>query len=230
MFGLSATAIAAIGVGVAAVGAGVSAYGASEQASAQKAAANYNAIVAQNNAIYQAQVDRNSALVSKNNAALALTQRSMTLQRGEIEAQNAMRMQADTIGKQRASLAANGVDVTEGSALDLIASTEFLGQSDVNTIQSNAALEAWGYDVKATNFLNEASNQKSAADMAIVSGEQISTLERWKADNTNPTKSALLVGGSSLLSSASMYAAGAGGGTGGSKTAMKFRSSGGSGW
>ncbi|WP_026601483.1 virion core protein, T7 gp14 family [Methylomonas sp. 11b] len=157
-------------VAIAAIGAGLSAYSASEQASAQKKAANY-----------QAQVDAN-------NAKIAAWNRSDALQRGEIDAQNAMREQSQLVGRQRAALAANGVDVTQGSALDLLASTQFLGQQEVNTIQSNAAREAWGYDVQGSNY------QSSAG------------FERWKAKNANPGKAAAMAGASSLISSASMYA------------------------
>lgn len=159
-----------VAAAAAVIGAGLSAYGASEQAAAQKNAANY-----------QAQVDAE-------NAKIALAQRSDALQRGELEAQRKMREQAQLIGTQRAALAASGVDVTQGSALDLLASTEFLGQEDVAIIQSNAAREAWGYEIQAGNS-GSASN-----------------FERWKANQANPTKAGVIAGTSSLLSSASSYA------------------------
>ncbi|MCQ8103537.1 hypothetical protein NP590_05415 [Methylomonas sp. SURF-2] len=154
---------------LAAVSAGLSAYSASEQADAQKKAANY-----------QAQVDAE-------NAKIALYNRSDALQRGELEAQKTMREQAQLIGTQRAALAASGVDVTQGSALDLLASTRFLSQEEVETIQSNAAREAWGYDVQASNFNNA------------------SDFERWKAKQANPVKAGVIAGTSSLLSSATSY-------------------------
>lgn len=159
-----------VAVAAAVIGAGLSAYGASEQADAQKKAANY-----------QAQVEAE-------NAKIALNARTDALQRGELEAQKAMRQQAQLIGTQRAALAASGVDVTQGSALDLLASTRFLGQEDVATIQSNAAREAWGYEIQAGNA-GSASN-----------------FERWKASQSNPTKAGIMAGASSLLSSASSYA------------------------
>jgi hypothetical protein len=159
----------AVAVAAAVIGAGISAYSASAQADAQKKQADYQSKVA------------------ANNAKIAAWQRSESLQRGEAEAQAAMREQAALVGRQRAALAANGVDVTEGSALDLIASTRFLGQMDVNTIQANAAREAWGADVQGMNY---------TAD---------SNLNRWKADSINPTMTGVLTGASSLLSSASSY-------------------------
>jgi len=169
-FGLSAAAWGAIAVGVSAISAGVSAYGASQQADAQKRAADY-----------QAQVEAN-------NAKIAAWQRSDAIQRGEQEAQRSMRERSQMIGKQRAALAANGVDMTQGSALDLLASTEFLGQEEVNTIQSNAAREAWGYEIQGQNY------------------NSASSFERWKASNASPVKAGAMAGASSLLSSASSYA------------------------
>ena len=149
--------------------AGVAAYGASQQADAQQKAAGY-----------QAQVDAN-------NATIAGYQRSAALQQGESQAQQSMLRQASVLGQQRAALAANGVDVSQGSALDALSSTRFLGQQDVNVIQSNAAREAWGYGVQGGN------------DAAA------SALSRWRADNTSPFGAGAMAAGSSLLSSASQY-------------------------
>lgn len=159
-----------VGVAVAVIGAGISAYSASEQASAQKKQLNY-----------QAKVDAN-------NAKIAEWQRSDALQRGEIEAQNSMRQQAQLIGAQRATLAANGTDITQGSSLDLLTSTKFTGAADVNQIQNNAAREAWGFTVDAAN--TRASQN----------------LTEWQANSINPTKVGVMTGVGSLLSSAGQYA------------------------
>lgn len=165
--GISAsTIIYAIG---AAAAAGTSAYTAVSTADANKQQANYQ------------------ALVAENNAKIAQQQRADALNRGEIEAQNAMREQAKLIGQQRASLAANGVDVTQGSAVDILASTKFLGAQDVATIQSNAAREAWGYTVESGNYQAQ------------------STLDKWRSSIINPGAQGALAGVGSLLTSASSY-------------------------
>ncbi|TPQ24939.1 hypothetical protein C2U68_17330 [Methylomonas koyamae] len=150
--------------------AGMSAYQASEQASAAKKQAQY-----------QAQVDAN-------NAKMAEWARSDALQRGEIEAQRSMQSRAQLIGRQRAALAANGVELNQGSALDLLTSTEYLGQQEVDTIQNNALREAWGYSNQAAEFRSG------------------SAFADWRARNTSPGKAALLSGASSLISSASQFA------------------------
>ena len=123
------------------VAAGASAYSAYDQSQAQKAQLNY-----------QADVDAYNAKIAQNNQKMQADKRSDAIQRGAIETQRRMQQKAALIGKQRASLAANGVDVNQGGALDLLATTEFTAQQDANTIQSNAAREAWGHDVSASNY------------------------------------------------------------------------------
>ena len=181
MFGFSATAFALVSVAVVSSVASAAMQGvqSAQNADAAKQAADYNAQVA------------------NNNATIASQQRSSALQQGEVEAQNAMRKQASIIGDQRAQMSANGIDLTQGSAQDILASTKFLGGIDVNTIQSNAARQAWGYSVQGMN-------DKSAAN-----------LETWRANSINPSQIGAMSAGTSILSSigsaATSYAAGGGG-------------------
>lgn len=63
------------------------------------------------------------------------------------------------IGSQRAALAAQGVDVNDGSALAVQQDTIALGEQDALTIRNNAAREAWGFRVQAAGY-------RSAAGMA----------------------------------------------------------------
>lgn len=157
-------------VAAAVIGAGLSAYSASEQADATKKQNEYQ------------------AMIEANNEKIAGYQRSAALQQGQEQAQQAMLAQSQTLSRQRAALAANGLDLNSGSAVDLMATTKFLGEQDVNQIEKNAARKAWGYTVEAANY-------KAA-----------SNLDKWKADSTSPTKVGVMTGVSSLLSSASLYA------------------------
>ncbi len=143
---------------------------ASKQASAQQSADNYNAQVAQNNAL------------------VASEQRSVTLQQGQSQAEQSQLQQAQLLGRQKAALGANGVALASGSATDILASTQFLGEQDVNAIQSNAARQAWGYSVDQSNDLAQAG------------------LDRWQAGVIDPGAVGGMAAGSSLLTSASMYA------------------------
>ena len=164
--GFSEIALASIAVGSAAMS-GVSA---ATQANASKQSANY-----------QAQVDQN-------NATIATQQRSAAIDQGQTQSMQAELQQSQLLSQQKADLTANGLNLNSGSAVDLLASTKFLGQQDVNAIQTNAARQAWGYSVQASN------------DQAQ------SSLAKWQADNTNPAAIGAMAGAGSLLSSASSYA------------------------
>lgn len=62
------------------------------------------------------------------------------------------------------AMADNGIDVSQGSAIDVLASTEMMAQSDLDNIKYNAALESWGHQVEQTNYINEANSLRAQAD------------------------------------------------------------------
>jgi len=165
-------AMMAVGAASAVGSAAISGVSAAQQANASQAAANYNAEVA------------------ANNATIASEQRSAALRQGQLQVQQEQMQAARTLGSQRAALAANGVQLDSGSATDLLASTKFLADQDVNTIQSNAARQAWGYAVDQANYQGQ------------------SQLDAWQAKNSSPAGIGAMAGTASLLSSASMYAMG----------------------
>lgn len=53
------------------------------------------------------------------------------------------------IGSQRASFAAQGLELDLGSALDVQTDTAYQGELDALTIRTNAARESWGFQVEA---------------------------------------------------------------------------------
>lgn len=59
-------------------------------------------------------------------------------------------------------MGANGVDLTTGSALDRLVSTDYLGEVDANTIRANAAREAAGHRMQAVGYSGEATMQRAA--------------------------------------------------------------------
>lgn len=151
---------------VAGAGVGMSAGGAMNSASAQKATLGYEAAVA------------------RNNQTIANYQADLAVQNGAIAEQNQQLKTASLEGDQRAALAANGVDLGTGSATEVLATTQFMGQRDALTIRDNAARQAWAYKNQAAGYGSEA-----AADNA-------------SADAINPTTAGL----SSLLSGAGQVA------------------------
>jgi hypothetical protein len=114
-------------------GAGVSALGSYESGRAQSEAA-----------AYQAQVARNNAVIAQQNANLGI-------QSGEVQASNAAMQTRSVIGATKAGEAASGVDVNSGSFVNVRASESELGALDALTLRSNAAKQAYGYEVAATS-------------------------------------------------------------------------------
>jgi hypothetical protein len=144
------------------------AYGAHQGAKAQKNAANYQAAVA------------------RNNAQVAEWQAEDALRRGEMAKQRAQLNTANLKGRQRAMLAERGIDLGEGSALNLLTDTDQFGAMDAGTVTDNANREAYGFRVGAQN---------SSANAELL---------QYKADSTSPGAAAagsLLTGAGQVASS-----------------------------
>lgn len=132
-----------------------------------------------------AQVADNSAIVSSNNAALANWQGRDTVRLAEGDVSNIMADRSTALASvrndaanvksaQKTSFAANGVDVGQGSAADVLASTDYVGElnaasitdaaaRNAQTTRDNAIKTAWGYTVEATNYTNQAAAQRADA-------------------------------------------------------------------
>lgn len=67
-------------------------------------------------------------------------------------------------GTQVASLAARGLDVSEGSANAILTDTDFFGDYDQKQTRANAARESWGFQVRAGNFRGDAGMYSTAAN------------------------------------------------------------------
>jgi len=104
------------------------------------------------------------AQVARNNEQIAGWQAQDAIQRGGRTVVQSRIQTAQTKGAQRARLAAAGVDLGEGSALNILADTDYFGEIDVNTITDNAAREAWAIRQQAAGFKSEASLLQSRAD------------------------------------------------------------------
>ncbi|MBS0323576.1 MAG: hypothetical protein JSR19_06960 [Proteobacteria bacterium] len=162
----SASSMAYLSLGGQIVGGLMGAKGAYDQASTQK------------------QVLAIQAEIAQRNAQINEQQAEIALQNGQINEQASRLRTGQMMGTQRAALAANGVDLGEGSANDVLTTTAFMGEHDALTIRDNATRQAWAYRVQAANNM-------SNADVLQTSG-----------DNINPTMSAM----GSLLTSAGSVA------------------------
>lgn len=129
-----------------AVAAGGQYMGAQQQADAQREAAAWQ------------------ALQHEGNAKIAEINAGLVLKKGE-EEQELMRKKGNVIGgAQRAALAAQGIDVTQGSSVEIQEDTQAQIMSDIAKIKTNAVREAWGYRM-------EAHNQRTSAMMGRIGAE-----------------------------------------------------------
>jgi hypothetical protein len=127
---------------IAVAGLAMQAYSGHQQAVAQKQAANY-----------QAQVDNN-------NATLADYKAETVARIGSIQEDRQRAKVRQMIGTQRAALAGNGLDLSEGTPLDLVTETAATGTEDALNIRYNAMREAWGYRQEATDLRSSAKFKK----------------------------------------------------------------------
>lgn len=85
------------------------------------------------------------------------------LLRGEREYQASRLRTAALKSRQRVAMAANGIDLSEGTAVNVLASTDYIGEVDANEIRANAVKAAWGYRTQAANSMNSATMRRASA-------------------------------------------------------------------
>jgi len=180
----AALAASAIGGAVSGIVGGVSSY---QQGKAQQAQYNYQAQVAQRNAkIAQANADQKR----QEGIEEARQQRIKTLQ---------------AVGSQRAAMAANGIDVSSGTALDVIEDTAATGELDALTTRYNYETQALAYEQQADNYNNQSSLDLLAGQNAYKSGmiNAVNTGLKGLSDSTSVASK--WYGGESSNSSKRVY-------------------------
>jgi hypothetical protein len=90
--------------------------------------------------------------LAENNAQIAELQADDAIVRGQQEEGIHRLKVRGMIGSQRAAWGASGADVNSGNAVDVQADTARFGELDALTIRMNAAREAWGYRVGASDM------------------------------------------------------------------------------
>ena len=145
--------IAAAGLAMAAIGTGVSAMGQMQQASAAKASADYQAKVAEGN-----------AQIASQNATMAAAS-------GEAQAAISEQKTRAAVGAELAAQGSSGVDINSPTATAVRKSQDMTGQLDAQTIRSNAARTAYGYETQSTNFENQSSADTAQGNNAMTAGE-----------------------------------------------------------
>jgi hypothetical protein len=131
-------------------------------------------VTAAGGAIYagvrQNQAAKYQAAVDQQNAILAMRQANDARERGAREELNHYRRLSQLRGQQVAAMAANGIDVSFGSALDTQVDTAILGAEDAQTLRENTINEIQGYEINAENYRSRAAAARAAGQTALVSG------------------------------------------------------------
>lgn len=184
-------------------GMAVSAYSQYRAGKSQKKAAEGAAREQERAAQAGKKVAEANAQISDYNAQVSELQSQDAVERG-FEAESRFRTQVrGAIGAQRAAFAAGNVDVSFGSAVDVQADAAFLGEMDALQLRTNAAREAWGYKVQATNYRMEGDVRRREGDAIVAAGgyNAAATRAAGRAANTSGWLGAAgtLIGGTASL-------------------------------
>lgn len=128
------------------------------------AAAGAKAVGARNESKAQQASLLYDAKVSENNATLAEYQAKDALYLGGVDEQSSRMATAAVKSSQRAAMAANGIDLNEGSAADVQTTTDYRGTVEANAIGDSARRSAWGYRTQGVNYQDSARNLRSGAN------------------------------------------------------------------
>jgi hypothetical protein len=135
-------------------------YGAGEAASAAAIVSYIGIAVSATSTAYAVAASRAQgryqAQVEEENRKQGLIAAADAIQRGDVE-ETAQRTRTRLlISEQRAKFAASGIDVSQGTPIDVTSDTAAFGEMDALTIRSNAQREAWGYVAEAEGFKRKA--------------------------------------------------------------------------
>ncbi|WP_174769528.1 virion core protein, T7 gp14 family [Blastochloris tepida] len=111
-----------------------------------------------------------NASVQRENARLADMHARRVLEAGADEERKQRAATQRLIGKQTAGMAANGLDITFGSPLDLIVDTATQGEIDAMTIRTNAYRNSDDVRNQAASYRNKAALYDMEADNSRTSG------------------------------------------------------------
>lgn len=111
-----------------------------------------------------------NAQVADMNAKLSDRAAKDALERGKLEEQKQRQKTQQVLGAQQAGMAANGVDLTFGSPLDLLVDTAVMGEMDALTIRTNSAREERDIRQQGANYRGQAGMYRAQASSASSGG------------------------------------------------------------
>jgi hypothetical protein len=106
--------------------------------------------------------------IAKQNEALATEQAKDSIDRTRVEAQRRQREGGQLAGQQQAAMAANGIDLNFGSALDVQRDTQMITNEDVGQIYRGGFEEQRGFLINAANYRMQQQAAKSKAKGAKI--------------------------------------------------------------
>lgn len=125
---------------------------------------------------------RHQADLSEINAQISDVAVKQELQRGSEQASQLKLQAANMKSSQKAALAASGVVINEGSAKNILDSTDYMVARDIDTINANAVRAAFGQKTQSMNYRLQAGSQRAGAT-AISPGMQAATSLLGSAGN-----------------------------------------------
>lgn len=118
-------------------------------------------------AYFQAQGQKSTlnaqAHIDDVNAALADMSAQSALLSGQREEQASNLDIAQLKSTQKASMAANGIDLGSTTAVNVLTSTDVIGQWKASTIAANAMRRAFGYQTTGLGYTNDALDKRATA-------------------------------------------------------------------
>lgn len=129
----------------------------------QGAGVGVSTLGAYGSARFQRESVLSQADLASTNARIAELGAQTALLQGQRASGQLAFQQGQRRGAQRAAQAANGVDLSVGSAAEVRASSEVMSQIDRNTLEANAISQAWGYRTEAVNYQNAARTGRATA-------------------------------------------------------------------
>jgi hypothetical protein len=140
---------------------------------------------------FQSDMNKINAEMAKINQRSAESSAQSMLAQGDKQIASLTLRSGKIKSAQRAALAANGVDLGEGNAAEIQATTDLMTELDKNTIEANATRSAWGYRTQGVN-----------ANMQSVNASNLANMQSTSAKSINPNNAGM----SSLMSSAGSVA------------------------
>ena len=124
-----------------------------------------------------------------NNARMAEYAAQDAQRRGEEDAQAIQRKAAGLKGTQRALMASRGLDLGVGTAAEVLDSTDFFAEQDVNMARYNASRDAWSYRARGQQDLFEgrmAARNANAQAFGSMLGTAGAVADKWNTWNPRP--------------------------------------------